>query len=233
MKRLSLQLTGLLALFALLPTAHAADHRDGPSATSNKDADINDLYAWADAGGQKVNLVMTFNPAAPTDTLASDAVLYVFHLNSKQTFTATASTEVRIICGFDAQQMISCWAGDSEYVTGKADTAQGLSSTSGKLKVFAGLRNDPFFFNIPGFATTVGMVKAAASSLTFDPAGCPKLDSGTSNTLVTQLRTDANGGLPKDTFAATNTLAIVVQVDKSLVTPGGPILGVWASTHRR
>ncbi|KFE68949.1 DUF4331 family protein [Hyalangium minutum] len=233
MKRLSLQLTGLLALFALLPTAQAADHRDGPSATSNKDADINDLYAWTDSGGQKVNLVMTFNPAAPTGTLPSDAVLYVFHLNSKQTFTATASTEVRIICGFDAQQTISCWAGDSEYVTGKADAAQGLSSTSGKLKVFAGLRNDPFFFNIPGFAATVGAVKSAASSLTFDTAGCPKLDSATSNTLVTQLRTGANGAAPTDTFAGTNTLAIVVQVDKSLVTPGGPILGVWASTHRR
>jgi hypothetical protein len=233
MKRLTLQLTGLLALFALLPAAQAADHRDGPATTSNKDADINDVYAWVDSGGQKVNLVMTFAPAAAAGTLPSDAVLYVFHLTSKATFAATASTEVRIICGFDAQQAISCWAGDSEYVTGKADTAQGISSTSGKLKVFAGLRNDPFFFNIAGFAATVGAVKSAAPSLTFDPAGCPMLDASTSNTLVTQLKTDASGGTPMDFFAGTNTLAIVVQVDKALVTPGGPILGVWGSTHSR
>ena len=146
---------------------------------------------------------------------------------------ATASTEVRIICGFDAQQTISCWAGDSEYVTGKADSAQGITSTSGKLKVFAGLRNDPFFFNVAGFAATVGQVKSAAPTLTFDPAGCPKLDMGTSNALVTQLRTDQGGGQAKDFFAGTNTLAIVVQVDKALVTPGGPILGLWGSTHSR
>jgi hypothetical protein len=233
MKRLSLKLTGLLALFALVPTAQAADHRDGPAATSNKDADINDVYAWVDSGGQKINLVMTFAPAAPAGTLPSDAVLYVFHLNSKATFGATASTEVRIICGFDAQQTISCWAGSDEYVTGKADVASGVTSASGKLKVFAGLRNDPFFFNVAGFGATVGAVKSAASSLSFDPAGCPKLDASTSNTLVTQLRTGANGSAPTDFFAGTNTLAIVVQVDKALVTPGGPILGVWGSTHSR
>jgi hypothetical protein len=233
MKRLILQLTGLLALLALVPTAQAADHRDGPAATGNKDADINDVYAWMDSGGQKVNLVMTFNPAAPAGTVPSDAVLYVFHLNSKQNFAATNPTEVRIICGFDASQTISCWAGDSEYVTGKADAAAGISSTSGKLKVFAGLRNDPFFFNIPGFATAVGMVKSAAPSLSFDPAGCPQLDAATSTSLVTQLQKNASGGTPEDFFARSNTLAIVVQVDRALVTPGGSILGVWGSTHRR
>jgi Domain of unknown function (DUF4331) len=233
MKRLSLQLAGFLALLALVPTAQAADHRDGPAATANKDADINDVYAWVDPGGQKVNLVMTFNPAAPTGTKPSDAVLYVFHLNSKQTFTAPTSTEVRVVCGFDAQQRISCWAGDGEYVTGIADAAEGLTSKSGRFKVFAGLRNDPFFFNAAGFGATVGAVKSAASSLTFDPAGCPQVDAATSNNLVTQLKRDATGGPAKDFFAGTNTLAIVVQIDKSLVTPGGPILGVWGSTHSR
>jgi len=233
MKRLSLQLTGLLALFALVPTVHAADHRDGPAATANKDADINDVFAWMDPGGQKVNLALTFHPAAAAGVKPSDAVLYVFHLNSKQTFTATTSTEFQIICGFDAQQTISCWAGADEYVTGKADAAAGLTSKSGKLKVFAGMRNDPFFFNASGFGATVGMVKAAASSLQFDPAGCPRLDAQTSSALVTQLKKSQGGGAPTDFFAGTNTLAIVVQVDKSLVTPGGPIMGVWASTHSR
>jgi hypothetical protein len=232
MKRLSLQLTGLLALLALVPTAYAADHRDSPAATTNKDADINDVFAWVDSGGQKVNLAMTFFPAAPAGTLPSDAVLYVFHLTSKATFSATTKTETTIICGFDAAQTISCWAGD-EYVTGKADTATGITSKSGKLKVFSGLRNDPFFFNVAGFQATVGKVKAAASSLSFDPAGCPQLDSATSTALVTQLKRDASGGPAVDFFKATNTLAIVVQVDKSVVTAGGPILSVWGSTHSR
>lgn len=233
MKRLSLQLTGLLALLALVPTAYAADHRDSPASLANKDADINDVYAWMDAAGQKVNLAMTFHPSAAADVKPSDAVLYVFHLNSKPTFSSTASTEVRIVCGFDTQQVISCWAGTTEYVTGKADGLEGITSTSGKLKVFAGMRNDPFFFNLDGFQSAVGIVKGAASSLTFDAAGCPALDTATSNTLVTQLKRDANGAAAKDFFGTANTLAIVVQVDKSLVTPGGPILGVWGSTHSR
>lgn len=233
MKRLSLQLTGLLALLALVPTAYAADHRDSPASLANKDADINDVYAWMDAAGQKVNLAMTFHPSAAADVKPSDAVLYVFHLNSKPTFSSTASTEVRIVCGFDTQQVISCWAGTTEYVTGKADGLEGITSTSGKLKVFAGMRNDPFFFNLDGFQSAVGIVKGAAGSLTFDAAGCPALDASTSNTLVTQLKRDANGAAAKDFFGTLNTLAIVVQVDKSLVTPGGPILGVWGSTHSR
>jgi len=233
MKRLLLQLTGLLALTALVPTAYAADHRDSPATTANKDGDINDVYAWTDAGNQKVNLVMTFHPAAAAGTKPSDAVLYAFHLTSKPTFTDTASSEVTIICGFNAQQVISCWGPGNEYVTGNADTATGITSTSGKLKVFAGLRNDPFFFNLEGFQTTVGMVKSAASSLQFDPAGCPQLNATTSNALVTQLKRSASGGAAADFFKTLNTLAIVVQVDKSLVTPGGPILGVWASSHSR
>lgn len=233
MKRFSLQLTGLLALMALAPTAYAADHRDSPAGLANKDADLNDVYAWTDVSGDKVNLVMTFHPAAAADVKPSDAVLYVFNVNSKPTFSSTASTEVRIICGFDTQQVISCWAGTTEYVTGKADAAEGITSKSGKLKVYAGMRNDPFYFNLAGFQAAVATVKGAASSLTFDAAGCPALDSGTSNALVTQLKRDPNGQAAKDFFNALNTLAIVVQVDKSLVTPGGPILGVWGSTHSR
>ena len=34
-----------------------------------------------------------------------------------------------------------------------------------------------------------------------------------------------------DTFAGANVLSLVVQVDKDLVTAGGPLLSVWASTH--
>ena len=36
-----------------------------------------------------------------------------------------------------------------------------------------------------------------------------------------------------DNFARFNVLAIVISVDKSLLTRGGPILAVWGSTNRR
>jgi hypothetical protein len=42
---------------------------------------------------------------------------------------------------------------------------------------------------------------------------------------------DPSGQAPVDFFAALNTLAIVVEVDPSLVNAGGPILGIWGSTN--
>ena len=73
---------------------------------------------------------------------------------------------------------------------------------------------------------TARTVAGAASSLRFDPAGCPALDAATAATLVNQLRTAPGGGPAVDNFARFNVLAIVVALDKSLVTQGGPIVAV-------
>jgi hypothetical protein len=58
------------------------------------------------------------------------------------------------------------------------------------------------------------------------------LDPGTVNALVTQLKTDPNGGAPQDHFAKFNVLSVVLAVDPSLVTANGPIVGVWGSTNK-
>src|SRR5205085_3071043 len=118
-------------------------------------------------------------------------------------------------------------------VTGDASAEGGLRSRDGKVRVFAGLRNDPFFFNLPGFRATARIVAGAAGSLTFDPAGCPALDAATSAALVGQLQTAPGGGPAVDNFARFNVLAIVVSVSKSLVTRDGPVVAVWGSTNRR
>jgi len=108
----------------------------------------------------------------------------------------------------------------------------GIATADGRFRVFAGLRDDPFFFNLAGFRETARTVAGAASSLRFDPAGCPALDAATAATLVNQLRTAPGGGPAVDNFARFNVLAIVVALDKSLVTQGGPIVAVWGSTNR-
>jgi len=48
---------------------------------------------------------------------------------------------------------------------------------------------------------------------------------------VTQLMTAPDGGPPQDHFLGANLLAIVVQLDKSILTAGGPLVSVWAATH--
>ena len=211
---------------------HASDHKDGPAVTVDPGADITDVYAWMSADKSKVDLVMDVYPNAPTGTLFSNEVLYVFHLNSSATFGGTA-TGTNIVCGFDTTQTITCWVGSSEMVTGNAGVAAGITSASGKTKVFAGLRDDPFFFNLTGFKATTAAVAAAAPTLTFDGTGCPTLDTATSSALVAQLAHGTAGAAPVNDFAGQNIQSIVIEVDTALVTPGGKFLGIWASTNQR
>jgi hypothetical protein len=234
--RLWLGALGVAAAAAgLAVKLHAADHADGPAVIAEPAADITDVYAWMTADKTKVNLVMDVYPNAPSGSMMSDQVLYVFHLNSSASYGATA-TETKIICGFDTTQAITCWVGGSELVTGNASATTGITSASGKTTVFAGLRDDPFFFNLTGFKATAADVVAAAGGtppLTFDTSGCPTLGTATATALVTQLQTGTAGAAPTNNFAGQNVQSIVIQVDTALVTPGGKILGVWGSTHSR
>jgi hypothetical protein len=210
----------------------AADHRDGPAAIADPAADITDIYAWMSTDKSKVTLVMDVYPNAPAGTMFSDQVLYTFDLNSAASFRGTPMN-TKIICGFDTAQKITCWVGSSEMVTGDASATAGLTSTSAKTKVFAGLRDDPFFFNLTGFKATAADVVAAKSGLTLDPSGCPMLDATTSGTLVAQLAHGTAGAAPTSDFAGQNVLSIVIEVDTALVTPGGKFLGISGSTHQR
>ncbi len=213
--------------------AIAADHLDAPTVKTDPTSDITDLYSWNDAG--RVVFVLNVSPLATTTSKFSDKVQYVIHTESKGAYGA-AGTPLDIICTFAVDQKISCWVGNKDYVTGDASGTAGLSSTSGGVKVFAGLRDDPFFFNLDGFKATVSAVEGAAASLMFDAAGCPKLDAATSAALVKALSTDPNSTPPgagaKDFFATKNVLAIVLSIDTKLLNGGGPILASWASTNK-
>jgi hypothetical protein len=223
------------AVWLLSTPTYAADHQDGPAATASPAADITDVFAWMSADHTKMYLVMDVFPAATSTAKFDTNVLYVFHATSKASILATSGTSVDIVCKFDVAQAVSCWAG-SEFVSGATAGAAttGIASASGKLEVWAGLRDDPFFFNLDGFKKLVTTVKGAAGALlpTVDASGCPKVDAATSGVLVNQLKQDPNGGAPQDHFAGLNVLALVVSVDATLVKKGGPIVGVWASTNK-
>jgi hypothetical protein len=208
--------------------SHAADHLDSPAATADKSADINDVYSWMD--GNNAVLVMTVFPVAGTTSKFSDKVQYVFHTSSAAKFGDPAMN-TDIICTFAVDQTAKCWAGTSNYVTGNAGGATGVTSTDGKFKVFAGLRQDPFFFNLDGFKKAVATVKGA-TGLSANAAGCPNLDADTSALLRGQLQQATDGTAGKDFFATLNGLAIVVSIDKALITKGGPIVSVWGSTNK-
>lgn len=223
---------------ALLPPlfAYAADHRDGAAVLADPSTDLNDVYAWVSGDGSKVYLVMTMFPAADKNTSKfSNAAYYVFHTASRASFNTTATTPLDIICGFDATQKISCWIG-TKFVFGDASSTAGLSSSDGKVRVYAGVRKDHFFFNLDGFNDVRATVKGrhAVTPLTFDANGCANnLTAGELSVIRNQLQKTAAGASPPvDFFKDLNTLAIVMEVDKALLTAGGPILGVWGATHK-
>jgi hypothetical protein len=216
-------------MVGLASSAFAADHLDSPAASAEPTADITDVYAWMTSDAERVNLVLNVAPDAGDSMSFPTSTVYAFHVNSSEGY-GMAQTETLVRCKFYDENAIECWAGD-EYVVGDPSNPAGITSTSGALRVFAGLRNDPFYFELVGFNETVAAVRAAASSLTFDDDGCPTLDDATSTALVTQLQRGMDGAPASDTFAGQNVLSLVVQLDKDVVTTGGDVLGVWASTH--
>ena len=224
---------GFTAL-SLASPVKSADHKDAPATTADPASDINDVFTFVDGG--KFVMMMTMTPFAGAGAKFSDSTKYVFHTSSGAAFGKTTK-DVDFICTFDAAQKASCWAGAADYVTGDASKGDApLTSTSGKMKVFAGMRADPFFFNLQGFKDTVTTVEGAAASLTFDTSGCPAVDSATSGVLVGKLKektsTAATTKTQEDDFATANTLALVLSVDMSLVNGGGDFVTVWASTNK-
>jgi hypothetical protein len=142
-----------------------------------------------------------------------------------------------VLCQYDNNE-ISCWVGEAGETEGgayqaKVSGAPGATIEGEGIKLYAGSREDPFFFNLTGFNTAVDTVRGAAPDLTPDAYGCPNVDAATSAALVEQLSTDGAGGPAADSFAGRNVTALVVELDKTLVNSGGPTLAIWASTRQR
>ena len=226
----------LAAALGYTTRAKSADHLDAPATIADPAADINDVYSWVD--GTNLILAMTVTPNAPAGTQFSNATQYVFHTQSGATYGATTGTEKDIIATFDATGKIQLWVGTDEYITGDASVTTGLASADSKVKVFAGLRADPFFFNLSGFKAAVAAVDGleeagAVGLLGVNDAGCLLLDTVHATALRNLLTTNpADGGAPPNDFATFNALSIVVAVDLSLVNGAGPITAVWGSTHK-
>jgi hypothetical protein len=247
MRKALIAIASVAAIAALLVVGHqktkAADHTDSPAASGSSN-DIADVYAWMQGGGGKLNLAMTIANAA-----FSDATQYVFHINRSAGY-GMPQTETLVLCQFTgagADQSTECWVGDKAggatfkvHVVGKAsDEAAPLqdSADAPTLRVFAGPRKDPFFFNLDGFnkvATDVrATIMAPPAGVAFNADSCVTgLPDATKTALVNQLKTAVGGGPAVDAFTAP-VAALVVQVNLDLLNGTGDILGVWASTNTK
>jgi hypothetical protein len=229
-----------LAVVALLSTrGQAADRASAPTPGPNPMADISDVYAWMT--GSNLNLVMDVSPLDDGSHGFDPAVQYVFHLTSKAGLGvgAAGGTETRVILRFTSNTSVECWVTDADgittkdYVSGDPSGAAGIASVDRKVKVFAGRRSDPAFFNTAGFAAAAARLgmNVTNTAVPKDVAGCPAIGNPEALTIQNLLTTGS------DTFAAANVMAIVVAVDKSLVNvvPGTGVpnttVAIWGSTH--
>lgn len=216
----ALILTAMLAASPLF----AADHLDTPSVIADPRADIGDLFAWTSYDGRRLNLVMTI-----VGHTFSDQLEYVFHIDSGKRFGDTPAT-TDIVCRIASATNVLCKVGNADVASGDASNPKGLAGRNKHLRVFAGLRDDPFYNNVKGTREAYAVAAdAMMGSARNDAAGCPLFSDATSKSILETWR-HTGGGPAKNFLAGWTPASLVVSVDLSVVNRGGTMLGVWGAT---
>jgi hypothetical protein len=151
-----------LGIWTTSRPADAADHNDPPSrvtgTSADREADIADVFAWHTDDGKTV-IALTF--AGPNDPVAGQAgmydrdVLYTIHIDTDDDREADHS----ILARFGVSESGN-WGLQLQGVPGADGTQAGaveyVNRIAGSEGFFwAGLREDPFFFDLEGFQDTL------------------------------------------------------------------------------
>ncbi len=148
-----------IAALLTLPLAgdrvRAADHLDAPKTQDNILADITDVYAWHTGDG-KIVAVVNFaglNEAGAPTRYSSD-VLYGIHVDNDGDNEPDHDVWIRF-----GQNSEGAWGVKVQDLPGgQAEVIGPVQSTIDAglgLRVWAGLRDDPFFFDLVGFNMTL------------------------------------------------------------------------------
>jgi len=196
-----------LALATIGSPALAADHLDSPSVSEDASTDINDIFAFiSPSDPEKLVMIMTVHPIADANSKFSDAANYTFNVTRN-----ADNTPRNINCTFTAATF-TCEGPEGAGVVATGNIGETASGDS--ITAYAGLKDDPFFFDLRAFRNVVGADAEANPFCLLDPAA------------------GGNG----DFFAGLNTLAIVIEVRKEVFVPAdqaNKVLAIWASTSRK
>lgn len=142
--------------------ATAADHRDAPLTTSDPAADIADLYAFHDSNVGTLTTIFTYGGGSPVLPLYDADVLYTIHFDTDDDQVADQEIYVRF-----GQNARGVWGVQATGIPGTTAALSGAVGTTilgaGTTKLFAGLTDDPFFFDLQGFQDTL-----STGTLAFD-----------------------------------------------------------------
>ncbi|HLG08513.1 MAG TPA: DUF4331 family protein [Gaiellaceae bacterium] len=198
----------------------AADHVDAPGLTppgGNFQLDLTDIYAWRARTGNTV-LAMNVNgltapgkrpvfaSGAPA-VARTKAVTYWLRVDNN----GDAAADVNLGISFSKAnaagvQTMTVTRNGTVLLTGKTSPGKAITvNREGAVRAYAGLRDDPFFFDLDGFINILS--KEAGKSF----LGC------------NSPRTDF--------FAGKNVSSIVLELPASLLTRSGSSqIGVWSAT---
>jgi hypothetical protein len=145
-----------IALATLLgAAARAADHAEAPGTRADPAADIADVYTWHNDG--RLVAVVTFDglkPPAPGQAGTFDpGVLYTVHIDNDGDFVSDIQINTRFARTPQGASLmvVQGLPGTAGFLVGPVERV----IRRGSSRVFAGLREDPFFFDLQGFRETV------------------------------------------------------------------------------
>ncbi len=146
---------------ALSSFAIAADHAEAPTSGADAAADIADLYAWHDDGTLTTILTVAGLGLPGEDAVYDADVAYGIHIDNDGDDEADIDIVVKF--GEDSQGNwgVKVWnlPGTGAPVVGAVE--QVVPAAGGK--VWVGLRDDPFFFDLEGYTDTL-----STGALSFD-----------------------------------------------------------------
>ncbi len=143
-----------------------ADHLDAPDLTSpsmRPDADINDVYVFEGRNARHTVLALTTHPAAGAIAPLAYATDVAYKLKIDRDGDAIQDIAYRVRFGKDrgGKQYYRVWRVklDDGTVAWSKKVASGWTGGSNRVagggRVFAGLRSDPFFFDLDAFKGSV------------------------------------------------------------------------------
>ena len=166
-KIVALGAVALVAPVFLIARGHASDHADTPNIFANPGEDISDVYMFPSPTNSKdVVLVMNVHPLIPSgmsSTVSFDPnVLYQMKIDNTGDGVEDLVIQARF-SGTGANQKVMISGPLRPSTTGSSNVAEKPWSVTGTInqtfspapgmKVFAGPREDPFFFDLDQFFT--------------------------------------------------------------------------------
>jgi hypothetical protein len=154
---------GVLCAAAWVQRGEAADHLDPPARAGlegDRAADIADVYVWHEGSGASASVVAILTFDGPNEPLSGQAVscdrdvLYGFHFDTNM----DNEPNLEIFARFGEDDVGNCFVRfeslpglGGRHLEGPVE----LVLERGGVRAFAGLTEDPFFFDLQGFQETV------------------------------------------------------------------------------